>query len=260
MTKQQILDKTKDCALIEVYKTDETKRVHTDHIKYVGLGFFDNSEIDVLKTISMLLIHDLVEVYAGDTYAYDEEGKKTQKSREEEAAVKLYGLLPEDQKEWLTALWKEFEAGETPEARFAHTMDNFQPVMLNAASAGKDRRTVAGFDTVSRKSPEIRHGERFDSAPASLVRHSLCQRMFASGFRGYGGKKKFVPGCLPGRDNIRDDRRSGGHGSRLVQSDGVDLAYSFESLSGLEEDAVAGSESVPDHYRHGRGESESARA
>lgn len=96
-----------------------------------------NEEIDVAKTMMMLLIHDIVEVDAGDTYAYDENGKQTQKEREEKAADRLYGLLPEDQGKALRALWDEFEEGKTKEARFARVMDNLQPMMLNVASDGK---------------------------------------------------------------------------------------------------------------------------
>ena len=84
----------------------------------------------------MLLIHDIVEIDAGDTYAYDEEGQKTQHERESRAADRIYSLLPEDQKKKLRDIWEEFEAGETPEAKFAHTMDNIQPAMLNAANGG----------------------------------------------------------------------------------------------------------------------------
>lgn len=101
------------------------------------LSEYSNEEIDVLKTISMLLIHDLVEIYAGDTYAYDEEAKKTQKERELAAANKLFGILPEDQGQYLRGLWEEFETWESAEAKFAHTMDNVQPTMLNHASDGK---------------------------------------------------------------------------------------------------------------------------
>ncbi len=101
------------------------------------LSEYANEEIDVLRTISMLLIHDLVEIDAGDTYAYDEEGKKTQKQRELAAADRIFGMLPEDQGEKFRALWEEFEACSTPEARFARTMDNIQPTMLNAASGGR---------------------------------------------------------------------------------------------------------------------------
>ncbi|MCD8396249.1 MAG: HD domain-containing protein [Lachnospiraceae bacterium] len=101
------------------------------------LSEYANEEIDVLRTISMLLLHDVVEIDAGDTYAYDEEGKKSQRQRELAAAERLYGLLPPDQAEKMRALWDEFEACETPEAKFARTMDNIQPAMLNAAAGGK---------------------------------------------------------------------------------------------------------------------------
>lgn len=101
------------------------------------LSEYANEEIDVLKTVTMLLIHDLVEIDAGDTYAYDTEGNKTKKQREEKAADRIYGLLPEDQKEKLRKLWDEFEEWESPEARFAHAMDCVQPLMLNAATEGK---------------------------------------------------------------------------------------------------------------------------
>lgn len=101
------------------------------------LSEYSNEEIDVLHTISMLLIHDLVEIDAGDTYAYDEEGKKTQADRERRAADRIYGLLPKDQGKKLYDLWLEFEERKTPEAKFARVMDNLQPMMLNAATGGK---------------------------------------------------------------------------------------------------------------------------
>lgn len=119
--------------------THEDDSQHAWHMAIMTLLLkeYSNTEIDVLKTVSMLLIHDLVEVYAGDTYAYDEEGKKTQAEREAKAADKLYGLLPEDQGEYLKSLWLEFEEQKTPEAKFARTMDCFQPLILNDASDGK---------------------------------------------------------------------------------------------------------------------------
>lgn len=101
------------------------------------LSEYANEEIDVLKTVSMLLIHDLVEIDAGDTFAYDEEGKKSQRERELKAAERIFGLLPEDQGKKFRGLWDEFEAAETPEARFARAMDNIQPTMLNAATDGR---------------------------------------------------------------------------------------------------------------------------
>ena len=101
------------------------------------LSEYANEKIDVLKTVGMLLIHDIVEIDAGDTYAYDEAGKATQHEREQKAAERMYGLLPKEQGEPLLELWEEFEAQQTPEARFARTMDNIQPMMLNDYTSGK---------------------------------------------------------------------------------------------------------------------------
>lgn len=97
---------------------------------------YANEEIDVLKTITMLLIHDIVEIDAGDTYAYDEKGKENQAEREEKAAKRIFNMLPGDQAEKMIALWHEFEEQKTPEAKFARCMDNIQPMMLNDASNG----------------------------------------------------------------------------------------------------------------------------
>ena len=101
------------------------------------LSEYSNEPIDVLKTISMILIHDVVEIDAGDTYAYDDKAKLSQRDRELKAADRLFNILPDDQAKKLRALWDEFEEGETPEARFAHTMDNIQPAMLNNSTDGR---------------------------------------------------------------------------------------------------------------------------
>lgn len=120
----------------QTYLTDgERKENDAEHAWHMAimvllLSGYSNEKIDVLRTISMLLIHDIVEIDAGDTYAYDEEARKTQKEREEKAAERIFGLLPEEQGNYLMELWKEFEARETPEAKFARTMDNLQPMML----------------------------------------------------------------------------------------------------------------------------------
>lgn len=106
-------------------------------IMTILLSEYASQEIDVLKTVTMLLIHDLVEIDAGDTYAYDEEGKKTKEERERKAADRIYGLLPKDQQRKLREIWEEFEEWKTPEACFAHAMDNIQPLSLNAATDGK---------------------------------------------------------------------------------------------------------------------------
>lgn len=102
------------------------------------LSEYANEPFDVAKTMLMCLIHDLVEIYAGDTYAYDTEGKKTQGSREKAAEDKLFSLLPEDQAEKLKSLFEEFDKNETPEAHFANAMDNLQPLLLNNSNGGND--------------------------------------------------------------------------------------------------------------------------
>lgn len=103
----------------------------------VLLSEYANERIDVLKTVTMLLIHDIVEVDAGDTYAYDENGLATKQEREKKAADRIFGLLPDDQREKFRALWEEYEQAQSNEAKFAHTMDNIQPAMLNAATDGR---------------------------------------------------------------------------------------------------------------------------
>ena len=121
-------------------KRRENDAEHAWHMAVMTLllSEYANEEIDVLRVLSMLLIHDLVEIDAGDTYAYDEEGKQTQRVREVKAADRIYGILPEDQGEKLRELWEEFEEAQTPEAKFAHVMDNVQPAMLNDYTEGKD--------------------------------------------------------------------------------------------------------------------------
>lgn len=118
------------------------KENDSEHAWHMGIMIFLLSEcssqkIDAAKTMLMALIHDIVEIDAGDTYAYDTEGKKTQRQRECKAADRLFGLLPEDQGMYFRGLWEEFEEGQTPEAKFAHTIDNLQPMMLNVACKGK---------------------------------------------------------------------------------------------------------------------------
>ena len=118
---------------------NENDAEHAWHmaIMTILLSEYANEEIDVLKTVTMLLIHDIVEIDAGDTYAYDEEAKKTQRQREQKAAERIFGMLPEDQGKKMKDLWEEFETCESKEARFARTMDNLQPIMLNDATDGK---------------------------------------------------------------------------------------------------------------------------
>lgn len=99
---------------------------------------YANEEFDVAKAMMMALIHDIVEIDAGDTYAYDSKNLESQREREEQAAERIFGMLPKKQKEELIGLFDEFEKCETPEAKFARVMDNFQPLLLNDSNNGED--------------------------------------------------------------------------------------------------------------------------
>lgn len=120
-------------------KRKENDAEHAWHmaVMTILLSGYANEEIDVLRTVSMLLIHDLVEIDAGDTYTYDTKGHEDKREREVMAAKRIFALLPSDQEKRLWSLWEEFEEGKTAEARFAHAMDHIQPLMLNDATSGK---------------------------------------------------------------------------------------------------------------------------
>lgn len=122
------------------HKRQENDAEHAWHMAIMAylLKEYANETIDVAKVMLMCLIHDIVEIEAGDTYAYDTENLKTQKAREDAAKEKIYALLPKDQQQELIALFDEFEAYETAEAKFAHVMDNLQPILLNNSNGGSD--------------------------------------------------------------------------------------------------------------------------
>lgn len=119
-------------------KRKENDGEHSWHLALMAvlLSEYSNEEIDLVKVITMVLIHDIVEIDAGDTYAYDAVGIQSKREREVKAADRIFNILPEDQAEKLRRLWEEFEAYETPEAKFAHVCDNVQPLMLNDATDG----------------------------------------------------------------------------------------------------------------------------
>ena len=121
---------------------NENDAEHAWHMAIMAylLQEYSNERIDVARVMLMCLIHDVVEIDAGDTYAYDAEGLKTQKAREEAAKERLYSMLPEDQKADLTAIFDEFEERKTPEAKFARALDNLQPLLLNNSNDGGDWR------------------------------------------------------------------------------------------------------------------------
>ena len=141
------LDKQKEIGR-QTYLADGSRKEgdaeHAWHMAIMAflLADYANEKIDVIKTIKMILMHDVVEIDAGDTYAYDTEGNKTKKLREDKAADRIYGMLPEDQRNECRALWEEFEAMETPEDNFDYTLDKVQHMLLNDASNGKSWREL----------------------------------------------------------------------------------------------------------------------
>ncbi len=152
------IDKQKN-VLRQTHLSDHGRREndaeHAWHMAVMAyvLQEYVNEPIDIARTMIMILTHDLVEIYAGDTYAYDEAGQATAKDRETRAANRLFGLLPPDQATDMRGIWEEFEKNETAEARFAHAMDSVQPMMLNDSNDGADWKARG----VSRSAPASRN-------------------------------------------------------------------------------------------------------
>ncbi|MBS7007875.1 HD domain-containing protein [Anaerostipes sp.] len=136
------VDKLKDIIRQTNLTNGERKENDAEHswhlaLMAVFLSEYSTEPVDVLQVIKMVLIHDLVEIDAGDTYLYDEAGNGTKAAREKKAAERIFHILPEDQAEELFGLWMEFEDRKTPESKFANTLDRIQPVLLNDATDGK---------------------------------------------------------------------------------------------------------------------------
>ncbi|WP_167955204.1 HD domain-containing protein [Anaerosporobacter faecicola] len=118
-----------------------------------------NEKIDVAKTMLMVLIHDIVEIDAGDTYAYDDAGNLTKRAREVAAADRIFAILPEDQGIYLRSLWEEFEEGKTPEAKFALTVDKVQPITLNDHTEGRAwREHEVHIDKIQKRNEHTAEG------------------------------------------------------------------------------------------------------
>ncbi|WP_199731643.1 HD domain-containing protein [Cohnella endophytica] len=117
----------------------ENTAEHSWHVSLMAVLLLEHANepsLDLHRIIRMLLLHDLVEIDAGDTFAYDTVGYQDKEERENAAAERLFGILPEDQRdEWMT-LWREFEDGETPEAKYAAALDRLQPVIHNHYTGG----------------------------------------------------------------------------------------------------------------------------
>ncbi|MCM1524565.1 MAG: HD domain-containing protein [Ruminococcus sp.] len=139
----------------------ENDAEHSFHLALFAmvLSEYSNTPVDLAKVMKMVLIHDIVEIDAGDTYCYDEKGYETKAQREQQAADRLFGILPEDQGTEYRRLWEEFEERRTPEARFAAALDRIQPMLLNHAKGGVSwKEHGVDFDRVYERNRHIGEG------------------------------------------------------------------------------------------------------
>ncbi len=156
---------------------NENDAEHAWHMAIMAylLKEYSNEPVDIGKVMLMCLIHDIVEIDAGDTYAYDAENLKTQKAREDAAKERIFSILPEEQKEELIKLFDEFETYETAESKFAHAMDNLQPLILNNSNGGGDWREhgVTAKQVYGRQSKTKLGSERLYEVTDKLIQENI---------------------------------------------------------------------------------------
>lgn len=156
---------------------NENDAEHAWHMAIMAyiLKEYSNEPIDVARVMLMCLIHDIVEIDAGDTYAYDAENLKTQKAREDAAKDRIFSLLPKEQKEELIQLFDEFEAFQTPESKFAHAMDNLQPLMLNNSNGGSDwkEHSVSAAQVYGRQEKTRRGSEKLFEVIDQILQENI---------------------------------------------------------------------------------------
>lgn len=154
---------------------------HSWHISVMAmiLSEYANEDVDTFKVIKMLLTHDLVEIYAGDTFCYDKEGNDSKRERELEAAEKIYSMLDEDKGKELRALWDEFEEMETPEALFAASMDRIQPMLSNYYNEGGtwDKYNVSKSDIYKRIAPVEKSSDKLWEFMTNLIEDARVRNL-----------------------------------------------------------------------------------
>lgn len=139
----------------------ENDAEHSWHLALMAMVLREhaNESVDLLKVIKMVLIHDIVEIDAGDTFIYDTQKNHSNTDEERLAANRIFGMLPTTQAEELIAIWEEFEAGETPEARFARAMDRLEPLLQNTSNNGGTWQEFdVSYDKVHHKKSVIKEG------------------------------------------------------------------------------------------------------
>lgn len=136
------IDKLKHILRQSTLISDRRRENDAEHSWHLGVmamllsEYVKEGNVDILKVMKMVLIHDLVEIDAGDTFAYDERGYEDKEERERQAAERIFSLLPSDQTDEMWGLWQEFEEKQTPEARYAASLDRLQPLLLNYHTQG----------------------------------------------------------------------------------------------------------------------------
>ena len=155
----------------------ENDAEHSWHMAIMAylLREYANESVDILKVMLMCLIHDIVEIDAGDTYAYDDESLKTQKYRENLAKDRIFSLLPKEQKKEFISLFDEFEAYETAESKFAHAMDNIQPLILNHSNDGGDwkEHSVTAAQVYKRQNKTILGSEKLFEITDQILQDNI---------------------------------------------------------------------------------------
>jgi putative hydrolase of HD superfamily len=156
----------------------ENDAEHSWHLAVMAIllaEYAEPSGVDILKVLRMVLVHDLVEIDAGDTYCYDEEGAKDKLGRETRAADRIFRLLPDDQAREMRALWDEFEEMVTPEARFANALDRLQPLLLNYHGHGRSwqKHGVTSDRVVRRARPIAENTPGVWEFAAGLIRDAV---------------------------------------------------------------------------------------
>lgn len=140
----------------------ENDAEHSWHLAIMALLLAEHSahkDIDILKVMRMVLIHDIVEIDAGDTFLYDDVGNGDKRIREEKAAEKIFGILPKEQKDELIGLWEEFEARESPESQFAASLDGLHPLINNYITEGEGwKKHKVKVEKVLEKKEYIKNG------------------------------------------------------------------------------------------------------
>ncbi len=158
---------------------NENDAEHAWHMAIMAylLKEYSNEPVDIGKVMLMCLIHNIVEIDAGDTYAYDAENLKTQKAREDAAKERIFSILPEEQKDELIKLFDEFEEFKTAESKFAHAMDNLQPLILNNSNGGGDWREhgVTAEQVYGRQSKTKLGSERLYEVIDRIIKENIVK-------------------------------------------------------------------------------------